>query len=141
MRTGQRIHLRETQQVEVVFRVTRSEESAFEGGGGLRLTRRRTVLVYEGGLQGEGVLEEFVAHFSDHSATMTGLQQVTGRLCGHQGTFVLNATSRLRNGVLWARHIVMPGSATGGLKGLRGKMTFHTEAGGITPAVFDYYFA
>ena len=142
MRPGQRIKARVTQTAEAGFKITRHEQFPFEGvPAGFQLTKGRYVLAYEGDLRGEGILEELKVHFTDTHAAMTGLQQVTGRLGDYSGTFVLNYTAHFRKGLLTARQIVVPGSATGGLKSLRGEMFYHSKPAEKTAVTFNYYFA
>lgn len=142
MRTGQRIEARDTETAEAVFQVTDSESFPFDGfESAMPVSKRRSKLAYQGDLRGEGILEEICVHFTDDHMTMTGLQQISGYLGKHSGTFLLNHTAHLRQGILTGKHVVVPGSATGGLKGLRGKLSYQTRETEKILITFQYYFA
>ena len=57
------------------------------------------------------------------SGGYVALEQVTGILSGHKGTFLLQHSATMTNGVPDLSIIVVPGSGTEQLLGLSGKMT------------------
>jgi hypothetical protein len=118
------------------------EEAIFsEALRGPKLTKGSFVLAYQGDLQGEGILEELKVHFSDKRAAMYGLLRITGRLGELSGSFVLKHTGRFVNGIVSSKQTVVPGSATGRLKGLRGEMSLQSASAKEFPILFRYYFA
>jgi hypothetical protein len=57
----------------------------------------------------------------DGSATFTGLERVVGTVGGHSGSFVLQHSGTFQRGVAKAKLSVIPGSGTGGLRGMSGE--------------------
>jgi hypothetical protein len=57
------------------------------------------------------------------SAGYVAIEHVSGRLNGHQGTFVLQHSATMTRGVPQLTIIVVPDSGTGELEGLAGTMT------------------
>lgn len=143
MRTGQRINARAEHTAEANMRVKTRSQSPFgvTGEGKPEIIKCTCELVYEGDLHGTGLLEEYQIRFPDGNITMHGLQQFTGTLGDLSGTFALHVNAKLKHGVYSSRQIVVPGSATDGLRGLRGKMSAHTADSEIIPVHFLYYFA
>jgi len=70
-------------------------------------------------------------------AGYVALETVTGTLEGRQGSFQLMHWGTMHAGNFELRIEVVPGSATGGLKGLGGSMRIKNE-GGAHSYVFDY---
>lgn len=137
------MYIRQEHSVSAVFRIKSCEETPFsEVLDGPRLTKCRFVLSYEGDIEGEGILEELKTHFGTKSASMVGLMLFTGRVGDLTGSFVLHHNGTFRNGVLNSKQTVLPGSATGGLKGLRGEMSLCPAASSeVFTIKFEYYFA
>ena len=119
----------------------REEKPFSETSEGPRLTSGSSILVYEGDLEGEAVLEEVRVHFTDKRAGIYGVQRFAGRLKDLQGSFVLHLAGQVREGAQSSTLTVIPGSGTGGLKGLRGEMRLSTLPGEILFLVFHYHFA
>lgn len=109
--------------------------------GGPELIRRTFILDYEGELQGQGVLEELMVRFTEKRASMTGLMRFTGSVGMYQGSCVLRHTGKWINGRVTASQTVVPGSATGSLKGLRGEMQLASGLADGSSSVFRYRFA
>ena len=131
-----------TETASATFQIKKGEETAFsEVHCGQKLTRGSFVLAYQGDLQGEGILEELKVHFTEKRAAIYGLQRVTGRLGDLSGSFVLKHTGRFMNGIVLSKLTVVPGSGTGGLKGLRGEINLETGPGSEFPFTFHYHFA
>ncbi len=130
------------QTANAVFQIKSGEEVPFgQSEGGPKLTKGTFVISYEGDLQGEGILEELKVHFTGKRVSIHGLQRVTGQLNEMAGSFVLKHEGRFQNGVIYSRQTVVPGSATGALKGLRGEINLETGPAEEFPIAFQYYFA
>lgn len=71
------------------------------------------------------------------SAGYVAIEKVTGTLDGRRGSFVLQHNGTMNRGVLELSVTVVPGSGTGELSGLSGKMTIHIAAGKHSYG-FDY---
>ncbi len=107
---------------------------------GPKLTRSSVMLTYEGELQGEGVLEELKISFAGSASIFNGFQRFTGKLAGMEGSFILRHDGRFVGGKTNANLTVVPGSATGSLKGLRGEMKIRSFSEKEFPVTFNYRF-
>jgi len=102
-----------------------NEHAYHEGTGGQKLARASVVNRFEGMVEGEGTLEYLLHYREDGSVYFTGLERVTGRLDGREGSFVLQHNGTLSvDGGLQATWSVLPGSGTGELRGLSGEGGF-----------------
>src|SRR6266700_771165 len=72
-------------------------------------------------IDGEGHVEYLMMYGIDGSATFVGLERVVGHLGGKAGSFVLQRTGIFENGVAKESYVVISGSGTGELRGLRGE--------------------
>lgn len=130
------------QTAKAVFQIKSWKETPFsEAPDGPKLTKGSFVLVYEGDLRGEGILEELKVHFPGKCAVFSGFQRVTGKLGDRSGSFILKHTGRFVNGTVSSKQTVVPGSGTDGLKGLRGEMNLRTASAEEFPVTFHYRFA
>jgi len=130
------------QTARATFKIKSCNENSFgESEGGPTLIRSSMVLCYEGDLQGQGVLEELKVCFSEKRASMTGLMRFTGRVGEFEGSFVLKHVGKFVSGRVTATQTVVPGSATGTLKGLRGEMLLEIHPAKESSAAFRYRFA
>ena len=94
------------------------EKPYSEGEDQPKLTRARVVKTYTGDIEGEGQVEYLMMYRSDGSATFVGLERVVGRIGDKTGSFVLQRTGVFESGQAKESYSVIPGSATGDLRGL-----------------------
>jgi len=73
-----------------------------------------------------------MVHREDGSASFVGLEGIVGRSGDCSGSFILRHAGTFEGGTSKATWIVVPGSGTGELRGLRGD-------GGCTSAHADHY--
>jgi hypothetical protein len=99
---------------------TWDEKPYSEGQDQPKLTRASVTKAYTGDLEGEGQVEYLMMYRSDGSAAFVGLERVVGRIGGKRGTFVLQRTGMFEGGQAKESYSVIPGSATGDLRGLLG---------------------
>ena len=124
------------------LRIKRGKERPFSMvKDGPKLTQGIFTTIYRGELQGEGILAELKVYYSESSATIYGLERITGTLAGKSGSFVLEHDGTLENGVLKSKRTVLPGAGTGDLAGLRGQITLQSGADEKFSITFDYDFA
>lgn len=119
------------------------EEQAFaEPEGGARLTRVSATNAFTGNIVGTSSVEFLLAYANDEYCSFVGIEQVTGELDGHSGTFVLQQHGTFQDGGIRTAWSVVPGSATGELSGLRGEGGFvwQGEHGVPAPYTLDYDF-
>ena len=77
----------------------------------------------------------------DASATVIGLERISGKLGGKAGTFVLEHHGGYADGTASGKATVVAGSGTGALAGLRGQGTTMAKQDGTTALNLDYDFA
>jgi hypothetical protein len=91
------------------------------------LAELRLTETFTGDLDGESPVRALQIQRGPKSASLISMQRFRGTLGERQGTFVLQGSENVENGKIEATWFVVPGSATGGLSGLRGE-------GGFEPA-------
>ena len=108
--------------------------------GAPRLVHVTVNQVYQGDVEGESTLVYLMAWPSETIASFVGLERVVGRIGSRSGTFVLQHTGTLKDGIADAKWSVVPGSGTGELQGLRGEGGY--VSGHVQPHPFplDYDF-
>lgn len=103
------------------FAIASWEERPYsEGEDRPKLTRASVAKTYTGDIEGEGQVEYLMMYRSDGSAAFVGLERVVGRIGGRSGSFVLQRSGVFEGGLAKESYTVIPGSATGELKGLAG---------------------
>lgn len=121
------------------FAIKSWDEKAYSEGQDLpRLTRASVTKRFSGDIEGEGQVEYLMMYRSDGSATFVGLERVSGRIGAQTGTFVLQRTGVFEDGQAKESYSVIPGSATGQLRGLRGEGTSAVGHGTEHPFMLDY---
>ena len=96
------------------------EHPTWEGDDGRRVTRATVTKRYHGELDATGVMEYVMAYAPDGSAIYVGLERVDGRLGNRTGSFVLQDAGRFVDGVAVSTFVIVEGSGTGELAGIRG---------------------
>jgi len=74
---------------------------------------------FHGDIEGESRQEWLMIYRSDVSADFVGLERVTGQIRGRTGSFVFQHNGTYENGKLQSTCVVVPGSGTGDLPGLK----------------------
>ena len=121
------------------FAITSWEEKPYSEGDKLpKLTRASVHKTYTGDIEGEGHVEYLMMYRDDGSATFVGLERVTAGLAGRTGTFVLQRTGTFESGQAKESYAVIPGSASGGLRGLTGDGTSAVGHGMEHPFTLNY---
>lgn len=124
------------------FAIKNWDEKAYSDGQDLpRLTRASVRKTFTGDIEGEGQVEYLMMYRSDGSATFVGLERVSGRVGAKSGTFVLQRTGVFEGGQATESYSVVPGSATGELRGLRGEGTSAVGHGMEHDFTLDYELA
>jgi hypothetical protein len=95
---------------------------------------------FSGDIQGDGVVEFLQAARGDGSANFVGIERVTGRVAGRQGTFLLQDAGTVEGNIVSGEWFVVPGSGTGELAGLRGTGGFRANLGEGAQVHLDYWF-
>lgn len=124
-----------------VITVHKYDPSAYdEPADGPVLTRIHVQESFSGDIQGDGVVEFLQAGRADGSATFVGIERVTGKLAGREGTFLLQDAGTVDGSIVSGDWFVVPGSATGQLAGLRGDGGFRANLGEGAQVHLDYWF-
>jgi hypothetical protein len=94
-----------------------------------RVRMRKT---FSGALTGTSVVAMTSAAVGESPVGYAAIELVTGTLDGRSGTFVLQHTGVVDDGAPPPSGVVLPGTGTGELAGLRGSMTIaHDESGAV----------
>jgi len=121
------------------FAIKGWDEKPYNEGPDLpKLTRASVTKTYSGDIEGEAHVEYLMMYRSDGSATFVGIELVIGRVAGKAGSFVLQRTGVFEGGQAKESYSVIPGSATGELKGLRGDGTSAVGHGMEHPFSLSY---
>jgi hypothetical protein len=121
------------------FAITKWEEAPYsEGLGEPKLTRASVSKTYTGDIEGEGHIDYLMMYRSDGSAVFVGLERIAGRIGGRTGTFVLQRIGTFESGQAKESYSVIPGSATGELRGLAGDGSSSVGHGMEHPFAMSY---
>jgi Protein of unknown function (DUF3224) len=123
------------------FAIKSWDEKPYSEGPDLpKLTRAAVTKTFTGDIDGEGHVAYLMMYGSDGSATFVGLERVVGHLGGKSGSFVLQRAGTFENGVAKESYVVIPGSGTGELRGLRGEGESALGHGTEHPLTLTYEF-
>ena len=124
-----------------VITVHKYEPATYEEpADGPALARIHVEESFSGDISGAGAVEFLQAARADGSASFVGIERVTGTLAGREGTFLLQDAGTVEGNVVSGEWFVIPGSATGGLVGLRGEGGFRANLGEGAQVHLDYWF-
>ena len=124
------------------FAIKGWDEKPYSEGQDLpKMTKASVTKSFTGDVAGEGHVEYLMMYRADGTATFVGLERITGTVAGKTGSFVLQRTGVFENGAAKESYSVVPGSATGELRGLRGEGTSSVGHGSEHPFVLSYEFA
>lgn len=104
------------------FEITIWDEQPYDEQDGIRLSRTRVVKRFRGEIEGESTAELVMAVAGDDSAAYVGVERVTGRVNGREGSFVYLHTATAAGGAQSASWPVVDGSGTGELAGISGQI-------------------
>ena len=106
---------------------------------GAKMTHAVISNTYHGDIEGTSASQILMVYDENDHAVYSGLEQITGKLGGKAGSFVLQMTGKFDGGVASGDFTVVPGSGTGDLKGLQGKGSFAAQLHqNNTPYTLDY---
>jgi hypothetical protein len=120
--------------VKVPFEVTGWEPEPLELGEPGAVTFGRVTLrkTFSGPLTGTSVVAMTSAAVGEAPVGYAAVELVTGTLEGRSGSFVLQHSGVVDDGAPSPSGLVLPGTGTGELAGLRGTMTIeHDESGAV----------
>jgi Protein of unknown function (DUF3224) len=114
------------------------EKTVNEVDGQRKITRASVVFAYQGDLVAESAMEYLMAYRDDGSATVVGIERITGRLGGKNGTFAVESRGGYADGTFKGDLTVVEGSGTGDLAGLQGHGTSMANKAGKTAFELEY---
>jgi Protein of unknown function (DUF3224) len=120
------------------FDITTWDEQAYDEREGVKLSRTRVVKVFRGEIEGESTAELLMALAGEDSAAYVGVERVTGRVNGRQGSFVYLHTATAAGGSQSASWPVMAGSGSGELAGISGQIRIDNLPDGGHVVTLDY---
>lgn len=125
------------------YEVKTWEEQPYNEATGLpKLARASATETYHGDIKGEGTAEYLMVYRNDGSAHFVRVERVVGKIEDRSGSFVLQGSGTFENGEAKCAWTVVPGSATGDLRGLTGEGGFiakHDKYPHV-PFILDYEF-
>jgi hypothetical protein len=128
--------------VNARFAIKSWDEKPYSEGPDLpKLTRASVTKTFTGDIEGEGQVEYLMMYRNDGSATFVGLERVTARIGGRNGTFVLQRLGVFEGGQAKESYSVIPCSGTGDLQGLRGDGSSAVGHGLEHPFTLEYELA
>lgn len=120
--------------------VQSSESTPLDQATSPALMEIRLVETFTGDIEGESPVRALQVLRDDHSASLVSMQRFRGKLGGRQGTFILQGQEVVEHGKIKATWVVVPGSGTGDLSGLRGEGGFEGDFGQGSEGTLDYWF-
>jgi uncharacterized protein DUF3224 len=120
------------------FDITTWDEQPYSEEDGIRLSRTRVVKAFRGEIEGESTAELLMAVAGEDSAAYVGVERVSGRVNGRQGSFVYLHTATASGGTRSASWPVVAGSGTGELTGISGQVRIDNLPEGGHVLTLDY---
>ena len=123
------------------FAIKGWDEKPYSEGQDLpKMTKAAVTKTFTGDVAGEGHVEYLMMYRADGTTAFVGLERIVGKVAGKTGSFVLERTGVFENGTAKESYSVVPGSATGELRGLRGEGTSAVGHGDEHPFTLKYEF-
>jgi hypothetical protein len=116
--------------------VTSFESRPYDEAGPLAIAEVHIAEDFTGDFTGTGTVRFLMVTQPDGSAHFTGMERYVGRLGEFSGSFIMQNSGTLKDGVVESEWLVIPGSGAGELTGLRGQGGCH-KADGV---FLDYWF-
>jgi hypothetical protein len=130
---------RMNQQVKGPFDVKRTAMESIDAGGGAAFGRMRFEKRFHGDLEATSVVEMLSAgNPASGSAGYVAVEHLTGSLQGRTGSFMLQHNGVMDQGRSSLTLTVVPGTGTGDLAGLSGRMQIDIGEDGTHAYTFDY---
>ncbi len=114
------------------------DEEPYDDRDGTVLGRVHITRSFEGDLEGESTAELLTATVDEGSAAYVALDRIAGRLHGREGSFVLQHYGVVSPAGAATAGSVVPDSATGELRGLRGEGRISVAGDGTHALTLEY---
>jgi hypothetical protein len=103
-----------------------------------KVTRTVVAKEYSGDIEGRSTTEWLMAYAEDGSATFVGLERITARFAGEEGTLILQHIGSYGNGAARATLAVIEGANSGELKSAKGAGEFLADPSGSLTLELTY---
>ena len=115
--------------------VTSFQANPYDDAGALSISEVQVTEEFTGGIVGVGSVRFIMVNEPDGAAHFTGMERFLGKVGERTGSFILQNSGTLKDGVLNSTWKIIPGSGAEGLEGIRGE-------GGCDPNGYtlDYWF-
>ncbi|HUQ83149.1 MAG TPA: DUF3224 domain-containing protein [Gemmatimonadaceae bacterium] len=132
-------HIRMQMLATSTFSLKKWDERPYdEADGSPKLTRASVLYEFDGELAGEGRLEYLMTYLPDASALFVGFQRFVGRVGAREGSFIFQHGGRFAGGVASDTWAVVPGTGTGDLAGIGGRVEFSASHQNSYEIIFEY---
>jgi hypothetical protein len=120
------------------FDITGWDEQPWDEGDGVKLSRTRVGKAFRGEIEGESTAELLMVLAGEDAAAYVGVERVTGRVKGREGSFVYLHTATAVGESRSASWPVVAGSGTGELAGISGQVRIDNLPEGGHVLTLDY---
>jgi hypothetical protein len=120
------------------FEITAWDEQPYDERDGVKLSRTRVVKAFRGEIEGDSTAELLMVLAGEDSAAYVGIERVSGRVNGREGSFVYTHTATAAGGTQAADWPVVAGSGTGELAGISGRIRIDNLPDGGHVLTLDY---
>jgi hypothetical protein len=120
------------------FEITTWDEQAYDERDGIKLSRARVVKAFRGEIEGESTAELLLVLAGEGSAAYMGVERVSGKVNGREGSFVYTHAATAAGGTQAADWPVVAGSGTGELAGIGGRLRIDVLPEGGHVLTLDY---
>lgn len=109
------------QRVSGHINVTSFEGQPYDDAGAFSISEVNVTEEFAGGLVGVGAVRFIMVNEPDGVAHFTGMERFLGKVGDRTGSFILQNSGTLKDGVLNSEWRIIPGSGTEGLAGICGE--------------------
>ena len=115
--------------------VTSFEAQPYDDAGAFSISEVQVTEEFAGDLIGVGSVRFIMVNEPEGAAHFTGMERFLGKVGERSGSFILQTSGTLKDGVLKSTWSIIPGSGAEALEGIRGE-------GGCDPEGYalDYWF-
>jgi Protein of unknown function (DUF3224) len=127
-------------QLSAKFEVKSWDETPFDGEQAdlPKLTQALVTKEYSGDIEGTSTTQWLMAYAGDGSATFVGLERITGKIAGGEGTLVLRHVGSYADGAANAELAVVEGANSGGVESATGEGDFLADPSGSVSLNLTY---
>lgn len=113
-----------TNEVVGSFETTTPEEQSINFKGSTRLAHAKGERSYVGGINGTSTAEYLIVYRPDRTATFVGYEEVRGSVKGLSGSFIIEHSGTIKNGIARSTWAIVPSSGVGALSEIAGQGSF-----------------